>query len=108
MAHFSRHPLPIHQIVLFAVPNIHSPAGKCSKLTPSLTPPKHIRMRPNWLILFAQKRIRVELVRMQRPILVVLDALSRNGVLLADGYLGEDVVGLDGDEYVVCGDDGSS
>jgi hypothetical protein len=61
-------------------------------------------MCPDRLVLLAQESIRVELVRVQRPVLVVFDALSQHGMLHADGYLWEDAVRLDGNEDVVSGD----
>jgi hypothetical protein len=58
-------------------------------------------MRPNRLILLSQKRIGVKLVCMHRSPIIILHALLGHWMMCAYWNLGQYVVLLDRDEYVV-------
>lgn len=84
------------QIFFLHMSNVDAPRLQRAQALRSLAPPDRVRMRPDRLILPSKKSTSIEAVRVQRPQVIVLDALPRYRVVIANRDLRQDVIGLDG------------
>jgi len=80
------------QILLLNMAHAHAPCLHRSHIRCRLAPPYRVGMCPNRLVLLTQKRIGVELVRVQSRLVVILHPRSRDWVMTANRYLRKNTV----------------